>query len=154
MWWLKQQKSVNSYRLQRWPGWSPRAYRVQIYKGDPRSRIPPLVMALSAMGLKLVVFGFLPTTHAKTEAKQMCSLNLCAPCSVLCMLNYLHAQTVVDVGDIYNRGTTVILITGKIRRLPIWVPCRDKNGAGCGISLVYLWYRDGLSNNSLTGQQM
>ena len=28
-------------------------------------------MASSAMGLKLGVFGFLPTTHAKTNAKQM-----------------------------------------------------------------------------------
>ena len=30
----------------------------QIYKGDPRPRIPPCVMASSAMGLKLGVFGF------------------------------------------------------------------------------------------------
>ena len=33
----------------------------QIYKGDPRPHIPPCVMALSAMGLKLWVFGFLST---------------------------------------------------------------------------------------------
>ena len=43
----------------------------QIYKGDPRPRIPPCVMASSAMGLRLGVFGFLPTTHAKTNAKRM-----------------------------------------------------------------------------------
>ena len=35
----------------------------QIYKGDSRPCIQPCVMALSAMGLKLGVFGILPTTH-------------------------------------------------------------------------------------------
>ena len=35
----------------------------QIYKGDPRSWIPSLVMASSAMRLKLGVFRFFPTTH-------------------------------------------------------------------------------------------
>ena len=44
----------------------------QIYKGDPRPCIPPLVIALSAMGLKLAVFGFLPTTYIATNAQQMC----------------------------------------------------------------------------------
>ena len=38
---------------------------------DTRLPIPPRVMALSAMGLNLGVFGFLLTTHAKTNAKQM-----------------------------------------------------------------------------------
>ena len=46
-------------------------YGPQIYKGDPRLRIPPRVMASSATGLKLGVFGFLPTTQAKTNAKTM-----------------------------------------------------------------------------------
>ena len=46
-------------------------YASQIYKGDPRPRIPSRVMALSAMGFKLGVFGFLPTTHAKTSTKQL-----------------------------------------------------------------------------------
>ena len=32
----------------------------------------PCVMASSAMGLKLGVFGFLPTTHAKTNTKPVC----------------------------------------------------------------------------------
>ena len=42
-----------------------------IYTRDPRPPISPYVMALSAMGLKLGVFRFLPTTHAKTNAIQM-----------------------------------------------------------------------------------
>ena len=43
----------------------------QIYTRDPRPPIPACVMASSATGLKLGVFGFLPTVHAKTHAKQM-----------------------------------------------------------------------------------
>ena len=47
----------------------------QIYKGDPRPRILLCVMASSAMGLKLGVFKFLPTTHAKTNAMHPRSLH-------------------------------------------------------------------------------
>ena len=47
----------------------------------------------------------------------------------------LHAQTAVDADDLL----TGILITGKTQRSPIWVPCRDRNGAGSGIFRVYLW---------------
>ena len=43
----------------------------------------------------------------------------------------------VDAGDICTWGATVILITGKTQRPPIWAPCRNKkkikNGAGLGI---------------------
>ena len=52
---------------------------------------------------------------------------------------YLHAQTAVDAGDIRMWRTTVILITGKTRRPPIWTPCRHQDDAGSGISRVYLW---------------
>ena len=66
--------------------------------GDPRPRIPPRVMASSAMGLKFGVFGFLPTTHAKTNTKQMLSRSLRAVRRFMCV--YLKGQTVVDAGDI------------------------------------------------------
>ena len=52
---------------------------------------------------------------------------------------YLHAQTTVDAGDIRTWRTTVILMTGKTQRPQIWAPCRNKDGAGSGISLAYLW---------------
>ena len=45
-----------------------------------------------------------------------------------------------DAGDIRTWRTTVILITGKTRRPPIWAPCRNQDGADSGISCVYLWY--------------
>ena len=51
---------------------------------------------------------------------------------------YLHVRTAVDVGDIRTWRTTVILITWKTRRPPIWAPCRNKDSAGSGISGVYL----------------
>ena len=92
--------------------WNP-----QIYKGDLRPCIPPRVMALSAMGLKLRAFGFLPTTHAKTNAKQMHPQSWCTVQCFMCV--YLHAQTIVDAGDICmicTWLTVVILITGKTRR--------------------------------------
>ena len=40
----------------------------------------------------------------------------------------------------------LFLITGKTQRLPIWVPCWDKNIADFRISLVYLWWYQSLSN--------
>ena len=62
----------------------------QMYTGDPRPRIPPRVMALSAMGFKLGIF-------AKRNAKLM------HPRSSHTMRQfthvYLHAQTAVDADD-------------------------------------------------------
>ena len=48
--------------------WDWDCYTTGSYKGDPRPRIPPHVMASSAIGPKLGVFGFLLTTHAKRNA--------------------------------------------------------------------------------------
>ena len=54
------------------------------------------VKASSAMGLKMGVFRFLPTTHAKTNAKQM------SPRSSRTVRRFtrfhLHPKTAVDVG--------------------------------------------------------
>ena len=68
----------------------------QIYKGDPRPRIQPGVMALSAMGLKLGVFGVF-ADHTRKNAKQMHLRSSCAgqPFTRVC----LHDQTAVDTGD-------------------------------------------------------
>ena len=71
---------------------------LQIYKGDPRPRIPPRVMASSAIGLKLGVLGFLPTNTQKQMQNKWVH-DLRAPCSVLRQF-YLNAQTLVDAGDI------------------------------------------------------
>ena len=62
---------------------------------------------------------------------------------------YLHAWTTVDAGDIRTWRIMVILITGKTQRPPIWAPCRNKDGAGSGISRVYLCNRPKLWGFSL-----
>ena len=38
--------------------------------------------------------------------------------------------------------TAGILITGNTQRPPIWAPCRNQDGAGSGISGIYLWEFD------------
>ena len=68
--------------------------KAQIYKGDPRPRIPPRVMVSSAMGLKLGVFGSFRQPHTQIiNAKQIAFKR-----PFTCV--YLHAQTAVDAGDI------------------------------------------------------
>ena len=90
-----------------------------------------------AMGLKLGVFGFLPSTHIKTHAKQYAPTIFTNRAAFYVCLS--HALTAVDAGDIRTWQTTVILITANTRKPPIWVPCRNKDDAGSGISGVYLW---------------
>ena len=58
-----------------------------IYTRDTRFPIPPRVMASSAMGLNLGDSGFLPTIHAKANAKQIRSRSSRAT------RDCLHAQT-------------------------------------------------------------
>ena len=69
------------------------------------------------MGVNLGVFGFLPTTHAKTNAKQMRPQSLRTVRRLTHV--YLLTQIAVDAGDIRTQQTTVIMITGKTRRPPI-----------------------------------
>ena len=64
---------------------------------DPRTPIPPRVMASSSMGLKLGVFGFLPTTHAKANELQMRPRSLCTVRRFMHV--YLQAKIAVDAGD-------------------------------------------------------
>ena len=69
----------------------------QIYTRDTRLPIPPPVMASSAMGPNLRVFGFLPITHAKANAKQMRSRSSRA--ARILMRDCLHAHTVVHTSN-------------------------------------------------------
>ena len=82
---------------------------------------------------------FLLITHAKTNTKQMHPRSLYVIRCFMCV--YLHTQIAVDAGDIRTWWATIILITGKTWRPPIWAPYQDKNGAGSGISLEYLWVK-------------
>ena len=109
----------------------------QIYKGDTRSRVLLRVMAPSTMGLKLVIFGILPTTQAKINTKQMHPRIFAR-----CVAFYTYLSSCSDHRSC--RWHTHLMNHGyfdymKTWRPPIWAPCWDKNGAGSGISLVYLW---------------
>ena len=83
----------------------------QIYKGDPRPRIPLVQWHSQPQGPNLGVFRFLQTAHAKTNAKQMCPQYSHTVQRFTHV--YLYAQTAADAGDICTWRTTVILIAGK-----------------------------------------
>ena len=118
--------SAHSYQAIAWS-----SHRTDL-NTDVQGRSQTCVMASSAMGIKLGVFGFLPTKYAKANAKQMRPRS--SPTVQRFTRIYLHAQTAVDAADIRTWWNLIILITGKIQRPPIWAQCRDKNGAGSGIS--------------------
>ena len=69
-----------------------------IYKVDPRPCIPPRVVALSAIGLKLGYLGF-SRPHTQKQTQNKCIHNLCVPFGISTGV-YLHFQTAVDAGDI------------------------------------------------------
>ena len=64
--------------------------------------IPPCVMASSAMGLNLGVFGFLLTTHVDTKMQNKCVQNIRVFCDTLCVfvimlrLQYMQVKKVPD----------------------------------------------------------
>ena len=51
-----------------------------------------------------------------------------------------YAQTAVHLGSIHTLRTTVILIMEKTQRPQIEPHMPGKDGAGSGISGVYLWF--------------
>ena len=57
-------------------------------------------MALSGMGLKLGVSGFLLTTYAKKKGKA--NTFTIFMCIIVQIILYLHTQTEVDAGDLYT----------------------------------------------------
>ena len=89
------------------------------------------------------IWGSLPTTHAKANAKQMRSRSSRA--ERLLTLDCLHVQFAVHAGNLRTQRTTVILITGKTQRPPCW----DQDGAGSGISGVYLLLSMQMQSGSL-----
>ena len=109
----------------------------QIYTGDSRPPIPPCVMALSAMGLKLGGLRVLPTTHAKMNTKQM------HPQSSRTVRHftfvYLHTQTAVDVGGIRTWRTTV---NSKTPNLSPMLESRWRRFWDLRISMACLYHTD------------
>ena len=83
----------------------------RIYTRDPKPPIPPYVMASSATGLNLGVFGFLPTTHAKIHAKQNCVHHLLRTVRRFALI--CHYAQIAVYTYLTNRG---YFDYGKIRR--------------------------------------
>ena len=89
----------------------------QILRGDTRLPIPPRTMALLAMGLKLGIFGFLPTTltrksKGKTNAVTIFARRAGVFVIVFTLsLQYMHLTYAPDENDYF--------ITRKTRRPPI-----------------------------------
>ena len=94
-------------------------------------------MASSVLGLNLEVFGFLPTTRAKTITKPMRSRSVAHHVAFYaCFL--LHPQTAVHAVTYAPDKPWLFWLREKTQRPPIWATCRDKNVTGSGISGVYL----------------
>ena len=89
-------------------------------------------MELSAMELQLGVFGFLPTTHAETNAHKIVH-----DLQALYDISYIYLDAQPQC--IHTWQITIIQNHGKTRILLIWALCWFKDGAGSGISCLYLW---------------
>ena len=89
-------------------------------------------MASSDMELQLKVFGFLPTTYMERNANKMHQRSS-RPVQHFKGV-YFHAQTTVHTHltnqDYFDRL--------KNPNTPIGAPCQNKDGAGSGISRLYL----------------
>ena len=97
------------------------------YKGDPRTPI----VAYSAPCNGVVSHGA-PIVVSLMQTK--CNYNLCAPCCVSHMFIFKLRPHYICFWQV-----TVILIVGKTWIPPIVALCLDKDGAGSGISGLYLW---------------
>ena len=101
--------------------------QTQINTRDPGSPIPSRVMSSSAMGLNLGglrVFA----AHARKNRRKTDASTIFAPCGVLCGVFYLR-HTHLTNRDYFDYGKP---------EYSQFEPCRDQDGAGTGISGVYL----------------
>ena len=101
-------------------------------------------MASSAMELHLgvfcFIFVFLPTTHAETNAYKMRPQSLFFALRAAFHASNLHAQTAVHLHK------SLLFCLREKTNTPIGAPCQDKDGAGSGISGLYLWFQCKLQN--------
>ena len=94
-------------------------------------------MGMSAIGFNLEIFRFLPNRYTKQKQNQ------CVQRSLHAMRHFMHVLyshlDCTRCKNICTRQTAVILITRKkYLKTPNLNPCKDNDGAGFGISGVYL----------------
>ena len=126
--------------------------RPQIYKGDPRPRIPPRVSTSSAMGLKLGVFGFVATTHIhmRGNTQTKCAYDLRASCSVSCVFISMLSLSQTEVHCAPEESWLFWSWEKPEYTQPIWAPCRNKNAVGSGISLGLVYLRSRLNFSTIS----
>ena len=128
-WWFGEWWNTPKTSSLDWPG-----YGTDIHQRSMTSY--GHVMASSAVGLKLGGFGFLSTTHAKQTWNKRIHDDLIAPYGVLRLSSCSNHDTCRQHTHLTNHG---YFDYGKTRKPPNSAPCRDQDGAGSGISGVYLW---------------
>ena len=110
-----------------------------------------VLIASLAMRLNLGPFGFLPTTYAKINEKQMRSRSSRRAAFCTCLFSRSDRVTCRQQTHLtYPRGrTTAILINRKIRIPANSAPCPDQDGAGSGVSGVFLGYKQSTINRGV-----
>ena len=86
----------------------------------------------SAKGLKLGIFGFCPS-HMQKQMQ-----NKCVTIFPYLVAFYVYLSSRWDCSRCWWHEPLLFWLRGKHRDLHFWAPCRDKNTACLGISLVYL----------------
>ena len=85
-------------------------------------------------GAQIGVVGVLPTTHAKTN---VFTIFECCVAFYECLSSRSECRRCRRHKHLTNNS---YFEYRKSLKTPIWAPWRDKNDAGSGISLAYLWY--------------
>ena len=122
---------ANANKMHPWSSHTIQPFR-HVYLRSRNSYTAPSYGVISH-GALIGVLGFLPTTHAETtQTKSVHDLH--APYGLSGMSIFTLKPQYVRTWQI-----TVILIRGKTWIPPLWTLCRNKDGAGCRISGLYLW---------------
>ena len=132
---------------QQWPYPSYPLYKPQIYKRDiSQTSYTALCNGVVSHWAQIVgiqVFTEYTCTQKQTQNKFIHDLR--APYGVSTRV-HLHAQTIVDGGDIRIWRAVAFLITGETWIPQIWVPCWDQNGQGRSQPHSPRWARVPLSS--------
>ena len=100
---------------------------------DPKTPIPPCVMASSAIELQLGYSGFYWPHMRKQTQTNVPMIFACRAVFHACFSSRSDHSTCVPYESRF------ILIAGNTQIPPIRAPCQDKDGPCSGILVLYLW---------------
>ena len=110
----------------------------QMYNRDRRPTLPRVMASFKPWVSNFEDLWVFANHAHKINIKPICAQSSHVMRHLICVLS--SRSDSIRCNDIWTWPATVILITGKRLRPPIWVPHRNKDGAGSGISGVHLWY--------------